>query len=130
MFNGYKTPMKLTTLDVSNWKTSKVTDMSYMFSQCANLTSLDVSKWDTSNVTDMEYMFQGCSELTSLDASNWDTSKVSNMEYMFYACSKLIKITVTNCSQSTKEKLLKQLKTDTGKNWILDENDTILKRQN
>ncbi|EAF9169181.1 BspA family leucine-rich repeat surface protein, partial [Listeria monocytogenes] len=35
-----------------SFDTSNVTDMSYMFYQ-SKLTSLDVSQWNTSNVTDM-----------------------------------------------------------------------------
>ena len=54
-----------------------------MFSLCNRLTSLDVSKFDTSNVTDMNFMFFCCSSLTSLDVSKFDTSKVTNMsEYV------------------------------------------------
>ena len=56
--------------------------MSYMFYQ-SKLTSLDVSQWNTSNVTDMEQMF-AFSELTSLDLTNWDTSKVQNSYRMFF----------------------------------------------
>ncbi|AUT06880.1 Internalin-J (plasmid) [Streptococcus parauberis] len=73
---------KLTSLDVSQWNTSNVTDMSLMFIQ-SKLTSLDVSQWNTSNVTDMEQMF-AFSELTSLDLTNWDTSKVQNSYRMFF----------------------------------------------
>lgn len=84
------------TLDVSNWDTSNVTDMSNMFSSCSSLTTLDVSNFDTSNVTDMAAMFQDCSSLTSLDVSNFDTSKVTNMSYMFINSSNLTTIYVSN----------------------------------
>ena len=40
--------------------------MQSMFSNCNNLTSLDLSKWDTSKVTNMNYMFNSCYKLTSL----------------------------------------------------------------
>ena len=49
--------------------------MIVMFNGCSRLTSLDVSKFDTSKVTDMGSMFSECSSLTSLDLSNFDTSK-------------------------------------------------------
>ena len=39
--------------------TSGVTDMVKMFNFCSGLTSLDVSNFDTSNVTDMFFMFFG-----------------------------------------------------------------------
>ena len=70
-------------LDITNWDTSNVTNMSDMFRGCAYLTSIDVSKWNTSNVTNMSLMFNGCTYLTSIDVSNWDTSNVTNMSYMF-----------------------------------------------
>jgi surface protein len=73
---------KLTSLDASNWDTSKVTDMSNMFKYCSNLTSLDLSNWDTSNVTDMNEMFNLCSALTELKMGG-DISKVTNVTSMF-----------------------------------------------
>ena len=67
-----------------------------MFENCSNLTSLDVSKFDTSKVTDMRSMFENCSSLTSLDLRNFDTSKVEGMQWMFFGCNKLTQITVSN----------------------------------
>lgn len=92
MFNACKS---LTSLDISNFDTSKVTDMNWMFNNCSNLTSLDVSNFDTSNVTNMSEMFTGCSKLITLDLSNWDTSKAHNdMSRMFDSCSNLTTIKV------------------------------------
>ena len=92
--NGmFRSCYKLTTLDVSKWDTSKVTDMNYMFYGCSALTTLDVSNWNTSKVTNMRTMFDGCSALTTLDVSKWDTSNVTNMDGMFYGCSALTTIT-------------------------------------
>ena len=71
-------------IDVSNFDTSKVTDMSRMFYDLRNITSLNLSNFDTSKVTDMNRMFSGMSNLTSLDLSNFDTSKVTTMMSMFY----------------------------------------------
>ena len=94
MFNGAS---RLTSLDVSNWDTSKVTNMSLMFNNCKNLTSVgDLSNWDTSKVTNMSMMFNGASRLTSLDVSNWDTSKVTNMSLMFNGASSLHSLDVSN----------------------------------
>ena len=78
---------KLTSLDIHNFDTSSVIDMSYMFKNCSKLTSLDFSNFDTSSVIDMSYMFKNCSKLTSLDLSNLNTSSVINMRYMFYNLS-------------------------------------------
>ncbi len=90
----------LTSLDVSNFDTSKVTNMSAMFFSCSSLTSLDVSKFDTSKVTTMSSMFNNCSNLTSLDVSNFDTSKVTDMESMFKGCSSLTSLDVSNFNTS------------------------------
>ena len=73
---------KATTLDVSNFDTSKVTNMSYMFSN-SKATTLDLSSFDTSKVTSMDSMFVN-SQVTTLDLSSFDTSSVTNMSWMFY----------------------------------------------
>ena len=90
----------VTSLDVSNFDTSKVTNMSSMFNSCSSLTSLDVSNFDTSKVTNMSSMFLFCSKLTSLDVSNFDTSEVTNMNYMFGNCSSLTSLDVSNFDTS------------------------------
>ena len=96
LFNYYNG----TNLDLSNWDTSKVTDMRYMFGSCGSLTSLDVSNFETSNVTDMCYMFNDCQKLTTLDVSNFDTSKVIVMNHMFGGCQILTTLDVSNFDTS------------------------------
>ncbi len=91
---------KLANLDLTNFNTSSVTDMSYMFYYCSSLTSLDVSNFDTSNVTNMFRMFYYCSSLTSLDLSNFNTNNVTNMSRMFYYCSSLTSLDVSNFNTS------------------------------
>ena len=83
-----------TTLDVSNFDTSKVTNMNNMF-YYSKATTLDVSNFNTSNVTDMSAMFSG-SQATTLDVSNFNTSKVTNMGYMFYNSTNLKTIYVSD----------------------------------
>ena len=56
--------------------------MNSMFEKSA-ATSLDLSSFDTSNVTDMSWMFE-ISAATSLDLSSFDTSNVTNMSWMFF----------------------------------------------
>ena len=70
-------------LDLSNFDTSQVTNMGYMFYGMSSLTSLNLSNFDTSKVTNMGTMFAGMANLTTLDLSNFDTSQVTNMNYMF-----------------------------------------------
>ena len=90
----------LTQLDLSNWDTSNITDMCYMFRECTNLTQLDVSNFNTSNVTNMNRMFYKCESLTELDISNFDTSNVTSMGAMFYKCQSLIQLDISNWDTS------------------------------
>ena len=83
-------------IDLSNFDTSKVTDMGYMFDGMTNLTSLNLSIFDTSKVTDMRYMFYGMRSLTTIDLSNFDTSKVTNMNNMFSIMSSLTSLNLSN----------------------------------
>ena len=75
--------MNLTTLNLSNFDTSKVTNMGGMFAGMSSLTTLNLFNFDTSKVTNMSSMFGGMSSLTTLDLSNFDTSKVTDMSTMF-----------------------------------------------
>ena len=83
-----------TTLDLSNFDTSNVTNIGGMFYRIQTPT-LDVSKFNTSNVTNMNSMFDS-SQVTTLDLSNFDTSKVTAMAYMFDSATNLKTIYVSN----------------------------------
>ena len=91
---------KITSLDVSHFITSNVTDMSGLFSGCYNLPSLDLRNFDTSKVTDMSDMFNQqmahLSKLKSINVSSFNTSKVTNMSGMFSNCQLLETLDVSN----------------------------------
>ena len=72
--------------DLKNVVTSKITDMSDLFSSEYNFNQ-NISNWDTSNVTNMKNMFYGASKFNQ-DLSNWDTSNVTDMRYMFCSAKK------------------------------------------
>ena len=55
-----------------------------MFEKCFSSTRINLSNFNTNNVTNMSFMFKECSSLTSIDLSNFNTNNVTNMEYMFY----------------------------------------------
>ena len=93
MFTGCSS---LTKIDLSNFKTIKVTDMSDMFSGCSSLTNINLSNFNTYNVTDMSGMFDGCSSLININLSNFNTNKVTNMSHMSYECSSLMNINLSN----------------------------------
>ena len=44
-----------------------------MFYDCKSLKSLDISNFNTQNVNNMSGMFYNCKSLTSLDVSNFNT---------------------------------------------------------
>ena len=47
--------------DISNWDTSKITDMSHIFKNTPKLSDEPITlNWDTSNVTNMSWMFECC----------------------------------------------------------------------
>ena len=54
-----------------------------MFSDCSSLTNIDLSNFNTNKVTDMSRMFYKCVSLTSLNLSNFNTNNVKYMENMF-----------------------------------------------
>ena len=63
-------------IDFSNFNSSSVTNMSYMFYGCGSLQYIDFSNFNSSSVTNMSYMFYGCGSLQYIDLSNFDTSSV------------------------------------------------------
>ena len=100
MSNMFYGMSNLTTLNVSHFNTSKVTDMSLMFHDVRNLTSLNLSNFDTSKVTDMHNMFYGMSNLTTLNVSHFNTSKVTDMSLMFHDVRNLTSLNLSNFDTS------------------------------
>ena len=87
MGSMFNTCSSLTSLDLSNFNTSQVTDMSYMFVEFPNI-ELNLSGFVTSNVINMMSMFYKA-KLNALDLSSFDTSNVTNMTWMFSDASNL-----------------------------------------
>ena len=98
MFNGC---LKLNSLNLDNFITNEVNNMSYMFSGCKNISLLNLSNFDTSNVNNMSGMFSGCISLISLDLSNFKTPKVNDISFMFLDCSNLTSINLSNFDTAT-----------------------------
>ena len=98
---------ELTELDVSNFDTSKVTDISNMFTRCKVLTTIKgLNNFNTSNVTNVSWLFQDCSALTTLNCSGWDLSKITYMQDMFKNCSSLIELDINNWNVSNVTRIL------------------------
>ena len=66
--------------------------MKYMFYECTKLNKiLNIIEWDTKIVENMSFMFRGCESLNNLpDISKWDTKNVTNMSNMFLRCDNII----------------------------------------
>ena len=97
MFSGCSS---LTSLNTTQWDTSKVTSLSYMFSGCSSLTEIiGIQEWNTGKVTNLSYMFSGCTSLTSLDLTNWfrpSSSTVKSLNYMFSGCNNLTSLNLSS----------------------------------
>ena len=101
LFSSFFSINYIKEIDLSNFDTSSVTDMAYMFFDCKGLTSLNVSNFNTSSVTNMTGMFFDCKGLTSLNVSNFNTSSVTNMTGMFAECKGLTSLDVSNFNTSS-----------------------------
>ncbi len=69
---------------ISEWNTSKVTNMKELFNDFTSF-NVDISKWDVSSVDDMSEMFSGCKQFNQ-PLNNWDVSNVKEMGAMFEYC--------------------------------------------
>lgn len=86
----------LTTLDVSDWDTSKAQSLCYTFNDCNNLETLDVSDFDVSNVKTFDHTFQGLYVVDALDVSDWNTGSAETMYSMFEDCCAVTSLAVRN----------------------------------
>ena len=65
--------------------------MTRMFNSCSALTSLDLSNFNTAKVTDTRSMFNTCSALTTIYCNDdLNSSTVTNSTDMFDCCSRLV----------------------------------------
>ena len=65
--------------------------MSDMFWGCSSLTNINLSNFNTQNVKNMSSMFSRCNSLTNINLSNFNIQNVTDMSYMFYQCNSLLK---------------------------------------
>ena len=86
----------MNSVDLSNFDSSSLKDVSHMFQYCSKLKYINFQNFDTSGVTNMESMFEYCNSLESLDLSSFDVSKVKSMKRMFYVCESLILLNLSN----------------------------------
>ena len=65
---------KATSIDVTGFDTSHVTNMGVMFNGATNITELDLSGFVTTNVTNVSAMFSGATSLKKVNLDNWDVT--------------------------------------------------------
>ena len=83
-------------LDMSNFDTSNVNDMSRMFAYLENIEDLDLSNFKVKNVKNMEYMFIGMTKIQNLNL-NWENeSDVSNTRGMFSGLKSIKLLNLSN----------------------------------
>jgi surface protein len=71
-----------------------------MFENCYELTSLDISNFDTSKLFIMNYMFNNCHKLSYINLSNVKLLSAYNAEYFLANCTNLEFIDLTNFRES------------------------------
>ena len=86
MFEGITSIIEI---DLSNFDSSRVTNMYRMFSDCINLQKISLGNMNTSSVKNMGELFNNCKNLTMIDRLNFNTSSVNNMRGMFRHCESL-----------------------------------------
>ena len=63
-----------------------------MFAYCYKLTSLDLSNWDTSQVTNTTNFLEGCSALTTITMKNCSQATVDKIKAAVEAAGRLGKV--------------------------------------
>ena len=86
----------ITNLNLSNFNTENVTDMSCMFQNCKSLANLNLTNLDTQNVINMCGIFMDCNSLTKLDLSNFNTQNVTDMYGMCNGCKSLVSLNLSS----------------------------------
>ena len=63
-----------------------------MFADCTSLSNINLSNFNTRNITNMSDMFNGCISLLNINLSNFNTQNVTSMSYIFSGCISLSNI--------------------------------------
>ena len=92
-------------IDITNFNTANVTDMSGMFMGCENLKSLELRNFNTVKVTNMSSMFSSCTQLTTLNIGTFKTDNVTSFADMFLGCKALADVDLSSFSTSNARSL-------------------------
>ena len=76
-------------LDFSSFNTNQVNNMTSMLCNCRALNQLKLKSLNTNKVTNMRSMFCNCRSLKEIDLSAFNTEQVTDMSFMFFNCRSL-----------------------------------------
>ena len=94
MFSQCKNIIKINFI---SFNICSITNMNYMFSGCHHLINIsNLSSFDTKKVNDMSHMFGGYNNLKQLNLSSFDTKNITNLSYMFYKCNNLKELNLSS----------------------------------
>ena len=77
--------------------------MRAMFYKCSSLIKLNISNFNTTNVKDMSCMFCKCNSLEDLDLSNFNFDKVIYFDNMFSGCLNDLKLKIKALYKNIRE---------------------------
>ena len=89
----FSTCESLTSIDLSAWNKTKVTNISYMFQNCTGFTNFSFTDLTFETCTDASYLFSGCTSLSTVNMLGFTAPKLTTCEGMFQNCTGL-----TSCS--------------------------------
>ena len=70
-------------LDLSNFKTNKVYNMSQMFSNCQSLEILNISNFSFEKAYEFTKMFYGCKSLKEVKTPKLKVKNIDEIDYKF-----------------------------------------------
>ena len=73
-----------------------LTKTDYLFYKCDKLENINLSNFNTQNIKDMSHIFYKCNSLKNINLSNFNTQNVINMSNMFSYCKSLTNINLSN----------------------------------
>ena len=99
----------ITEIDMTNFDTSSVIDMSNTFALCSSLKILKVDNLNTANVLTFENMFYNCTSLTSLNLESFTNPSAISLSKMFYGCENLEYINIKNFEEKNNMTVMQKL---------------------
>ena len=106
---------------------NNITNLSKSFNSIDSLTNITDFALTTDGTNNVDGLFKNCSNLRTVNLSNINLDNVDNLGNMFVGCDGLTTIYVTNCSSTTQNKILDQVKSKLPNyTWTL-ENGVIIR---